>query len=252
MSNRFWKRIITSLAFLMLATASLLAPSYRLTRSVEARQAFVRQPTLQESSLVKDKDYKCVKREASATPPPRLAPNLYTKTKGYEQIPRPSQTPSLKSLCREGEVPVSVSTAPLRFQLEKGNPLIGPVKGGQDLTLDSGRIRAEMIRKSLRPFNKVYWKGRGQGASNPSKQSHAERNHPSLFLEPQAACDGVPSFGSCYYYASAAFRRQADGGGMTMSVERPTYVSGGGGGHTLNEMGVVRSNSGGITLEFVC
>jgi hypothetical protein len=99
------------------------------------------------------------------------------------------------------------------------------------------RNPGEVIRRSLRPFRQVYWKGRGN-----------ERHHAALPL-PDPPCDGVAYFGSCYYYASAAFRRAADGGGMTMSVERPNYVSGESGGHSLDEIAVQGGEGDGNIVE---
>jgi hypothetical protein len=95
-----------------------------------------------------------------------------------------------------------------------------------------------VVRRSLRPFKQVYWKGRG-----------LDEKHHANTLMPDPACDGVSYFGSCYYYASAAFRRTADGGGMTMSVERPNYVSGESGGHTLNEIAIQGGAGDGNIVE---
>jgi hypothetical protein len=41
-------------------------------------------------------------------------------------------------------------------------------------------------------------------------------------------CDGIYYYGACYYYAGAFYRRNADGGGRSFSVERPSVVTSGG------------------------
>ncbi|MGH9970433.1 MAG: neprosin family prolyl endopeptidase [Pyrinomonadaceae bacterium] len=129
---------------------------------------------------------------------------------------------------------MSVSIRQQRPDVPKGNPLLGPIRNEREFTRDPGAV----IRKSLRPFKQVYWKGRG-----------LDQHHHAALTVPQPACDGVAWFGSCFYYASAAFTRQADGGGMTMTIERPTYVSTGGSGHTLDEIAIQGGPGNGHIVE---
>jgi neprosin-like protein len=65
-------------------------------------------------------------------------------------------------------------------------------------------------------------------------------------------CDGViypfdPN--TCFYYAGASETRDAQGGGLTMAIERPAYVGTGGPGHTLEEMSVQGGPSNGNIVE---
>jgi hypothetical protein len=57
------------------------------------------------------------------------------------------------------------------------------------------------------------------------------------------------SFGSCYYYGSAAYRRTARGGGTTMAVAKPAYNGSGGAGHSLDEIAVQGGVSDGNIVE---
>jgi len=63
------------------------------------------------------------------------------------------------------------------------------------------------------------------------------------------ACDGVtyPDVpGWCYYYAGASDTRTAQGGGHTMTIERPVLA---GGGHSLEEMSVQAGPNNGNIVE---
>jgi len=82
---------------------------------------------------------------------------------------------------------------------------------------------------------------------------NAEKGNPLITgdsspMFPDADCDGISWYGSCYYYASASYQRQADGGGMTLTIERPTYVSGGS-GHTLAEVAAQGGPGNGNIVE---
>lgn len=173
--------------------------------------------------------YRCSERAAKAKPPARLSPRFRGTDKYQGKTYQPI---ALQPLCPDGQVAEPTSTKHFRPKTGKGNPLLGYVETRDFFDKNA----APAIRRSLRPFKQVYWKG-------------AEKHHATPRPALPAACDGVPSFGSCYYYASAAFRRAADGGGMTMSIERPDYVSGDAGGHTLDEIAVQGGDRDGNIIE---
>ena len=102
-----------------------------------------------------------------------------------------------------------------------------------------GTQRGEFIRRRVRSFDEVYKK-----PSKSQQQGGAPPGPPGA-----PACDGVPSFGSCYYYGSAAFSTAADGGGMTESINKPAYVNTGGSGHSLNELAVQGGDGNGNIIE---
>lgn len=223
------KRIVISLCLaigVLLSTLSGLIftpPAHSKTGTAEeATDSQVSRP---------ERDYRCVPRSAKAKPPERFSP----KFQGTRKAKEPEyKALALRRLCPEGQVAVPASTSHFKPGVPKGNPLLGNIKDRQAWEKNPG----EVIRRSLRPFKEVYWKVR----------SPNEKHHASL-LVPDPACDGVAYFGSCYYYANAAFRREADGGGMTMSVERPDYVSGSAGGHTLNEIAIQGGAEDGHIVE---
>jgi len=62
-------------------------------------------------------------------------------------------------------------------------------------------------------------------------------------------CAGISHFGACYYYANASYRRNADGGGMTFTIERPFYDGSGGTGHSLAEIAVQGGPGDGNIVE---
>ena len=174
-------------------------------------------------------EYTCQPRTADAQPPPVEPPKLAGEQQKTAESPTPTKPPEI--LCPAGQVPAARLVKP---GVPKGNPLLAPN------TLPIARVESlEAFQKNnLRPFAEVYWKGRGD-----------EKNYTPLPPDPNGKCDGVTNQGSCYYYASAAYRRDADGGGMTMSVERPDYVNTGGAGHTLNEIAVQGGTGDGNIVE---
>jgi hypothetical protein len=143
----------------------------------------------------------------------------------------------IKALCPQGKVPV---TKIFPVKVEKGNPLLGPDPNREILKLQ-GAERAEFLRRHVRSFEEVY------------KQAETVReqvmNPPPGPPSGAPACDGVPSFGSCYYYGSAAFSTVADGGGMTNSIEKPQYINSGGTGHSLDELAVQGGDNNGNIVE---
>lgn len=112
--------------------------------------------------------------------------------------------------------------------MAKGNPLLGAVAGtpADFFRRDAG----ELIRRSVLPFDEVY--GRDRAEERPSARG--------------GDCNGIAYFGSCYYYAPAALAREADGGGMTMRIERPSFS---GHGHTLDELAVQGGEGDGNIVE---
>lgn len=175
-------------------------------------------------------EYKCVPRATTAQPPARLSPMLRSGGKVYEKEYRPIGLPPV---CPAGQAAVPTDTSHFFAKAPKGNPLLGPMTDEKEFERDPGAA----VRRSVRSFKEVYTR----------KQHHYS---PALLSpNPPPACDGVPSFGSCYYYGSAAFTRTADGGGMTMAIKRPTYVSTGGSGHTLDELAVQGGPGNGNIIE---
>jgi hypothetical protein len=175
------------------------------------------------------KDYTCQPREAEAAPPPVDPPKLAAEGRAGEELPTPNEPP--KPLCPEGQVPVA---SLVKAGLPKGNPLLQI----NTLPIEPGQTPDVFIKENLRPFEEVYWKGRGE-----------EQNYKPLPPDPNGKCDGVTNPAACYYYAAASYRRDADGGGMTMSVERPAYTNSGGSGHTLNEIAVQGGSGDGNIVE---
>ncbi len=225
MTTTTWKRFV---GVLLVLTGIVLAGGNRLTEKAKSETSFGGETIA--TQTVGRRDYRCVQRSATAKPPPRLSPKFRARGKVRESEYRPV---ALDPLCQAGQVAVPSSTKHFKPEDQKGNPLLGNIRDRRAFERNPGQV----VRRSLRPFKQVYWKGRGE----------VERNHASLL--PQAACDGVAWFGSCYYYATAAFTRQADGGGMTMSIERPAYVRGDAGGHTLDEIAIQGGEGNGNIVE---
>lgn len=174
--------------------------------------------------------YKCVERTARHAPPAHLPP---TPTQA-DQKEGKSPPPILeKPLCPDGQVPVAEPALPT---VPKGNPLIGPIDAPTKDFFEASHEQGAIISKNLIPVEKFYIQGSGHN------------NLVAPVLDPPA-CNGVPSYGTCYYYASASYTRDADGGGMTMTVERPAYDGSGGPGHTLDEMSVQGGTDNGNIIE---
>ena len=113
----------------------------------------------------------------------------------------------------------------------KGNPLIGPVDRASEQFFNAPADQREAIIRSLRSQQELYT----QGLSTTNLQT--------------PPCNGIPYYGSCYYYASASYARDADGGGVTMTIERPAYDGSGGLGHTLDEISVQGGANNGNIVE---
>ena len=170
----------------------------------------------------------CVKRSTTAEPPPFPAGPQRKTRKGETYGDATADTSAFKPLCPEGEVPVVKEFRPDNPGEAKGNPLIAP-------ELRNTPLRDFRQRKRLRGFREVY---RPRAGRNPPPPPPGD-----------PACDGIWQDGACYYYATAAFTTKADGGGMTTTVARPTYVNTGGSGHSLNEIAIQAGKNNGDIIE---
>jgi len=185
----------------------------------------------------RDQPVECVKRAATATPPPHPAGprRVHLGKGGYEE--QKSQ-PTMKPVCPEGEVPVVKE-----MQIErvpKGNPLLRPRSGAERPTQPTpGAVRPSDVRT----FREIY-----RGTRN-KRVGAAPSSPPPPPPPPAPTCAGISQFGSCFYYGSAALTRAADGGGMTMSVNDPAYDNSGGPGHSLNEISVQGGAKNGNIVE---
>jgi Neprosin len=171
---------------------------------------------------------RCVRRTATATPPPRLPPAPAIPKRKKTRVRSVGRLTS----CPAGEVPKIV---PAKRNVPKGNPLIGNVRGSASSFFGSPKQQRKLILKALLPFRKVY----PHGGARMVQQSRSALQ----------ACNGRSSFGSCFYYGSAAYRRTARGGGTTMGIARPAYDGSGGPGHSLDEIAVQGGPSDGNIVE---
>ena len=185
-------------------------------------------------AVPQDTGTECVDRPKGIKPPPkRLAPiprgqrgrGDYDKDDEKESTQPVRSHLGFKAVCPQGKVPV-VKMIPNK--VAKGNPLLA-ADTGREFEKLQGEALDEFVRRHVRSFEEVYKKG--AGAEDPP------------------GCDGVAWFGSCYYYASAAFSTVADGGGMTNSIEKPKYVNTGGSGHSLDEIAVQGGTNNGNIVE---
>lgn len=172
----------------------------------------------------------CVKRTATAKPPPFPAGPI-PRPKGGKSYEEPKVVESrslLRPVCPEGEVPAIKEHRATKDGLMKGNPLIAPEK-----RVERPGVLPE--RKIFRKFRDVYGP---QGRRGPPPPPPGP-----------PACDGIWQDGACYYYGSAGFVRNADGGGMTTVIARPEYVNTGGSGHSLNEIAIQAGENNGDIVE---
>jgi hypothetical protein len=186
-----------------------------------------------------DQPVECVKRAATATPPPHPSgPRRVASRKGHSEEQKAE--PALKPVCPEGEVPVVKE-----MQIErvpKGNPLLRPRSDAERLTQPTpGAVRPSDVRTFREIYRSIRRKRIGAALSSPLA--------PTPTPAPCAPCAGISQFGGCFYYGSAGLMRAADGGGMTMSVNRPAYDNSGGPGHSLNEISVQGGVKNGNIVE---
>jgi hypothetical protein len=147
----------------------------------------------------------------------------------------------VKPVCPEGQVPV-VKEMPIDRQVPpKGNPLLRPRSGVVRPAQPTG---GAVLPGDVRSFREIYRSKRSERTGAPPAPPGPPPGPPG-----SPACAGVPSFGSCFYYGSAGLTRTADGGGMTMSVNRPGYDNSGGSGHSLNEISVQGGANSGNIIE---
>jgi hypothetical protein len=198
------------------------------------------------SAQQQGQSFECVKRTATAAPPPNPAgPPHAVATVKSRAGEEPKSEPAMKPLCPEGEVPVlkqaaEPQLAPQRQQPQKGNPLLRPRSGITPLARPSAA--GAVSPGDVRSFQEIYGKPTKRPGAAPSLA-------PGPPPGPPTTCAGVLSFGSCYYYGSAGLTQTADGAGMTMSVDRPSYDNSGGPGHTLDEIAVQGGTGNGNIVE---
>jgi Neprosin len=97
------------------------------------------------------------------------------------------------------------------------------------------------------PVLKLYRRGLPKGNPELSRKTGSE---PARRVN--AACAGVvyPSDpAECYYYAGASDSRTDQGGGLTTTIEKPSYNGTGGPGHSLEEMSVQGGKGNGNIVE---
>ena len=172
--------------------------------------------------------FTCEPITASEEPPPFMPPTILQEDEPVPEEIRKTPEP-LEPLCPEGQVPVAKIIEP---GLPKGNPLLA----ANILPIISDFDLGDFIRDGLQPIEKVYWKG-------------IEEQKKILPPDPEGDCNGVDNDSACYYYAAASYRREADGGGMTFSIERPAYDNSGGSGHTLVEIAIQGGTGDGNIVE---
>jgi Neprosin len=201
------------------------------------------------TALAQQERVECVKRSATATPPPHPpGPRRAASKKGPGAEPREEAAPRPQPVCPEGEVPV-IGEQRLQEQNKqvpmKGNPLLRPRSGVESPS--QAETKGVAPPSDVRTFKEIYGKpGKGSKGSGA-----APRGRGGALPRPAvgASCAGVPSFGTCYYYGSAGLTRAADGAGMTMSVNRPVYDDSGGAGHSLDEIAVQGGPKNGNIVE---
>lgn len=177
--------------------------------------------------------FECVKREAKLEPPRGTFPSRRPQRGDEQKFP---ETPKLKPVCPEGQVPHVTERPGPRFP--KGNPLLGPYAQPDGAKPVSGEF---IIRNVLLPFDQVYWKREGRSMGEQPKGMAGAGDPP---------CNGILYFGGCYYYGSAAENGVADGGGMTYTIEQPFLDnSGDSGEHTIGEIAVQGGPSNGDDVE---
>lgn len=176
-------------------------------------------------------NFKCVARTARAVPPKQLPP----VRQGIDQKERarPSMPLVVMKLCPDGQVPVATPAKP---NVAKGNPLIGPVEGEVKQFFGAPEEQGNVIRKQIRRPEDVYIYGPGGATKQP-------------ILPDPPGCNGISYYGSCFYYGAASYAREADGGGMNMTIERPAYDGSGGSGHSLDEIAIQGGTGNGNIIE---
>ncbi|HJQ37989.1 MAG TPA: neprosin family prolyl endopeptidase [Thermoanaerobaculia bacterium] len=173
--------------------------------------------------------YDCVDAAASlASPPPRDVLDLGVIRGDSREVRKMRPRKALIGIeaCGGGQVPVS--RTPAKNNVAKGNPLFRP----NELTVDDffrGNARTEK-----KPWDRVYIIPPG-----PDREPHKVPPDPP-------GCNGISWFGSCYYYGPAAFHVTADGGGMTMRIQKPAFS---GDGHSLDEIAVQGGSGNGNIIE---
>src|ERR1041385_231878 len=174
--------------------------------------------------------FTCVPSEAIAAPPPRDPLTLGEVRDGKQLIRRRARPVLTIRLCPVGQVPVG---KPTLSNVPKGNPLFGSMRMSADEFLSNPAIGRE-IEKHLLPLQKVYYIPPG-----PDEKKHVPPPE-------RPACNGLFDFDTCFYYGPAMQSRLSDGGGMNMTIERPSFS---GRGHSLDEIAVQGGATNGDIIE---
>jgi hypothetical protein len=135
-------------------------------------------------------------------------------------------------LCGSGKLPVGKPAEPT---VAKGNPLLGPIDRTAESFFGGSSDESASIAPAVQSPDAAY--PRVQPSSKPKPPPDP------------AGCLGVAYYGACFYYGAAVDVRKSDGGGMTVTIERPAFDASGGAGHTLDEIAVQGGRSGGDIVE---
>ncbi|MEO8382073.1 MAG: neprosin family prolyl endopeptidase [Acidobacteriota bacterium] len=207
--------------FLLLGALALLTVQCASTSGGDSRRAPV------DVAAAALGPYDCQERPVTtAAPPPRDVLSLGRLDDKGRRIERPAKPLITLQPCGSGRVPVSRTIA--KNIVAKGNPLLRPTEGTVE-DFFGKRQRIEVF-----PWKKIYYIPPG-----PDREPHKVPPDPP-------GCNGVSSFGTCYYYGPASFATAADGGGMTMRIQRPGFS---GSGHSLDELAVQGGDGNGNIIE---
>ena len=180
---------------------------------------------------------RCEKRAAAE--PPRIDLPTMQRLDGRPVKYEPEVR--LKPVCPDGEVPVVELFLGGRY-VHKGNPLLGPYAAeGPEHALSPEFIKHNL----LLPFDQVYWKRQGSTSPAPATPVPDGGDPP---------CNGVPWFGSCYFYGNAAQNVVAGGGGFTLQIEKPVVAEPSAddtANHSIGEIAVMNAGEAGGTLNDV-
>jgi hypothetical protein len=165
--------------------------------------------------------FHCEKRTRVSEPPRALLPERRALG-GDAQKLAPAR--KLDPVCPAGEV--AVGNAHSTGYFHKGNPMLSSYAApGPQHALPGKFVNSNLML----PFDQVYWK-RDSTPTRPAPKPVNGSGDPP--------CNGIAWYGACFFYASAAENILADGGGMTLQIEKPVVDDSGGGGHSIGEIAV--------------
>lgn len=178
--------------------------------------------------------FDCADRGRTAAPPPKGVLELGQLRGEEKQVERRKLDPLLTlKLCPDGQVPVARTRRQALATVAKGNPLLAANERRLGEFFGNAALSDLLLLELKRP-EQVYTIPPG-----PDEGPHPVPPDPP-------GCNGTSWFGSCYYYGPAAYTSLADGGGMTMRIERPDFS---GEGHTLDEIAVQGGAGDGNIVE---